>query len=127
MEDARGPRVADSSCLFALFKADDEHHAAARKEVERPGPLVIPSEVLVETLGLIGARLGRPAAKAAAAFLGSLPHVEFTHPTDLHEALLIQREHPELSVVDAAVVWHCRRLPARAATFDKRLERLAKR
>ena len=111
--------------MFALFKVDDVHHAAARKEVERPGPLVVPSEVLVETLGLLGAQMGRPAAKAAADFLRRLPHVEFTHATALHEALLIQQEHPGLSIVDAAVVWHCRHLGVRAASFDAKLRRLA--
>ena len=75
----------------------------------------------METLGLVKARAGKPAAAAARDFLMALPHVEFTHPTELHEALQIQGEHPGLSIVDASVLWHCRRLGVRAATFDRQL------
>lgn len=120
MAAAPGPRVADTSCLYAFLDADDAHHAAAVAEVERSGPLVVPAEVLVETVGLVGSRAGRQSARAAQAYLAGLPHAEFSHPTDMHEVLIMAKAEG-LPLVDAAVLWHCRRLGIRAASFDKRL------
>ena len=126
-ETAPQPRVADTSCLYAFFNEEDEHHAKARHKVSLPGPLVIPGEVLVETIGLITGKVGRAAATAAQSYLVRLPHAEFSHETDLHAVLAIVKDHPALSIPDATVIWHCRRLPARAATFDARLRRLARK
>lgn len=115
----------DTSVLYAVFDEDDHHHEEAVRRLAAAWPLVIPSEVLVETLGLVKSRAGQQGRRAAHRYLLSLPHAEFTHETDLPAVLRIMEEEPGLSLVDAAVVWHCRRLPALAATFDARLRRLA--
>ncbi len=119
------PRVADTSFLFALFVADDTHHAAARDAAGVAGPVVVPSEVLTETIGLLGHRVGRAEAAAVVAAMRAQRAFEFVHATEPQEALSVMDE-TGLSFVDAVVLWHCRRLGIPAQTFDDRLAALAK-
>src|SRR5215213_11752543 len=68
--------VCDTGAIYALYDADDVHHAACRTlvEVER-GPLFLPVVLLAEIDYLLGTRLG---AGAALEFLESLETDAFT-------------------------------------------------
>lgn len=51
--------IADSGGLYALYDADDAHHAGVRKVIERErGPVIIPVPVLTELDYLLRVHLG---------------------------------------------------------------------
>ena len=66
-------KAIDTSVLYALFNATDEHHAAARQAVLSHYPIYVPGCVLQETLDLLRFRHGRQVASNALAWLKSTP------------------------------------------------------
>ena len=51
--------IVDSGAVYALYDADDAHHAAVRRVVEHdPGPLIIPTVILAEIDYLLREFLG---------------------------------------------------------------------
>lgn len=98
---------ADTSGLYALLVASDEHHERARAVFEdlakREAPLVTHSYVLVETYALLGRRVG---VHAVGGFRDRVqPLLEIVWVDErLHEAgldLLRERDRREFSLVDA--------------------------
>ena len=121
-------RIADTSALYALFSATDAHHAAARAAMEDPEPVVVPHEILAETLSLIQHRHGFDAALAAGRFLRALRHVKVraTPPRTTEDAWSAYADAKgALSLPDATVVAWCRREGATPLAFDRRLVRRA--
>jgi len=55
--------ICDTGAVYALYDADDDHHAAAKAVVENEtGPLLLPVILLAEIDYLLTARLGTDAA-----------------------------------------------------------------
>jgi 5'-methylthioadenosine phosphorylase len=73
-------RVADTSALYPVFDGDDAHHAQAREDLADPAPVVVPSEILVETINLIEYRFGFSPASTALERLLAKPHVSVADP-----------------------------------------------
>lgn len=115
-------RVGDTSALYALFDADDAHHAAATKAVSDTEPIAVPTEILVETVGLIQYRIGWDAAKAALEDLRRTPHLRLAERVDQDAvAAVFLGSRGKLSLADAVVVQTCRALAAKPLAFDREI------
>lgn len=122
-------RVADTSALYAVFDADDAHHAASRAGMALTDTLVVPSEIFAETLALLQYRLGFEAALASGAALRQTPHVEVRpSPPEVLDSAWREYEAAEgdLSYPDAVVVAWCRASRAKPFTHDRALARRAR-
>lgn len=115
-------RVADTSALYAFLTPDDAHHADAFKAVGEPTPIVIPTEILVETVDLVGLRKGREAARFAFDDLLGLPHVRVAEKVAIEAVREVHAgARGRLSLADAFVVQTCRALGAKPLTFDREI------
>lgn len=119
-------RVADTTALYAFFTPDDAHHDKAKRAMLRLDPVLVPAEILAETLQLIQYRKGFPVARDAAAVLASLPHVEVQSTPDGYPEDLLgeaRRTHllsaGRLSLYDAIVVAWCRARRLAAWSYDQ--------
>ncbi|MCA1811366.1 MAG: PIN domain-containing protein [Halobacteriales archaeon] len=121
-------KVADTSALYALFRENDAHHAKAKAQLASGEAIVIPAEILTETLCLIQMRVGFAPARAAAAFLASTPCVEVqpTHDEPWDDILgeagrCFADAGGRLSRADAVVVAWSRKRGLAAWSYDKEL------
>lgn len=113
-------RVADTSALYALLDEADAHHAKAIQEVEDPEPIVVPPEILVETIDLVGYRFGHGAAQSALQDLLALSNIRRAEVVHLEAVVAVfLGAGGKLSLADAAVVQTCRALAARPLAFDR--------
>lgn len=117
--------IADTGGLYALYDADDRHHAAVRRVVEgHPGPIVVPLPVLAELDYFLTRYLGQAASLD---FLDSVASGAFTLDHLVAEdiarsrALLDRYKDLELGFVDASVIALAERLRTREIlTIDER-------
>jgi hypothetical protein len=117
--------IVDSGAVYALYDADDAHHAAVRRVVEHdPGPLIIPTVILAEIDYLLREFLGVDAELcffqdvANGAFL--LEPLTMTDWTRCHELVALYRDlNPGLA--DTAVFATAERLNIKKVlTVDER-------
>lgn len=111
--------VADTSLLVALFDASDPRHDEARMSLASATPAIVPTEILVETLGVVKVKAGRRAATSVLDGLVRLPNVTWSECCDLQGSLRIYRRFPSLSFPDAVVVQECVVRGADILTFDE--------
>jgi predicted nucleic acid-binding protein len=117
--------ICDTGAVYALYDADDVHHAAAKGVVEaEPGPLLLPMILLAEIDYLLTTRIG---ADASLDFLDSATSGAFTlvAPTteDLARCreLIVQYRGLSLGLADASVAATAERLKIqRVFTVDER-------
>jgi predicted nucleic acid-binding protein len=117
--------ICDTGAVYALYDADDMHHAAAKAVVEtEAGPLFLPIVLLAEIDYLLTTRLG---ADAALDFLQSIEIGAFTVVTPSAEdlsrcrELILQYRGLTLGLADATVVATAERLQIqRLFTMDQR-------
>lgn len=113
-------RVADTSALYALFSEGDAHHERARTDMQDPEPVVVPTEILVETLGLIGVRHGPKAAFRALRDLLAIRHLAVAERVHFGAVRAVYEAHDgRLSLADAFVIQTCRVLAARPLAYDE--------
>lgn len=116
------PRVVDTSVLYASFDRSDARHARAIRDLAAPDALILPREILTETIALIQRRAGFPAASAALDRLLSLDQVRVADPVPLEGAAAVFREgEGRLSLPDAVVVQTCRLLGATPLAYDRNI------
>lgn len=120
--------VADSSALFALVDRDDPHHQRAVQEARRQRPFVVPSEILVETLGLLQWRRGRQAAVEFLRSLRAMPHARIAGSRQAIVDLAVNAalKPGPLSFADWIVVHACRSSGSQPWTFDDDIRRAVK-
>ena len=117
--------VCDTGAVYALYDADDVHHAACKGFVETErGPLFLPTVLLAEIDYLLSSRLG---IDAALEFLESVDGGAFTLvnllPEDLARCreLIVQYRDLRLGIADATVVATAERLKIQHVfTVDQR-------
>jgi len=117
--------ICDTGAVYALYDADDVHHAACRALVEAErGPLFLPVALLAEIDYLLTARLG---ADAALEFLESLESGAFTlvdlTAADVSRCRELVRQYRDLplGLADASVAATAERLQLpRLFTVDQR-------
>jgi predicted nucleic acid-binding protein len=121
-------KVADTSALYALFRENDAHHAKAKAQLASGEHIVIPAEILTETLCLIQLRAGFAPARAAAGFLASTPCVEVqpTHDDPWDDiqgeaARCFEDAAGRLSRADAVVVAWSRKRRLAPWSYDREL------
>lgn len=123
-------RVADTSFLYALFSKSDEFHARAIEQVRLPDPLVIPAEILSETLALIHYRQGFSAGRASGEWLRSQGLIRIGIPTRklLARAWRVYVSgRGRLSYPDSVVLAWCSEHDATPLAFDSAILRHARR
>lgn len=96
--------VADTSVLVAFFDRGDPRHGGVVERLRQTGALLVPTEVLVELLGILKTRAGRAASDEALDALMRLPMVVKVTETDPKGAYQLLQRHKGLSFVDAAAV-----------------------
>jgi len=117
--------ICDTGGVYALYDADDRHHDACKRIIERePGPLYLPVVLLAEIDYLLTARLG---VNAVADFLKSVEEGAFTLvPLPLEDVrrcreLTAEYRDLPLGLADATVVAAAERLKLhRILTVDQR-------
>lgn len=113
-------RIADTSALYAFFHEADPHHAEAVERVASDEPILVPTEILVETIDLIAYRFGHAAGRKALGDLMRLPHVALAERVHLEPVrALHEASKGKLSLADAFVVQTCRVTGASAFSFDR--------
>ncbi|MCK4443745.1 MAG: type II toxin-antitoxin system VapC family toxin, partial [Thermoplasmata archaeon] len=118
----RRMRVADTSALYALFSEDDQFHERAMIDVSVIDSIVVPTEVLVETVDLLTYRFGADSGKKALEFLIELPHVSIAEKVEIGAVKEIyDRSKGTLSLADAFVIQTCVALGADVLAYDKRI------
>ena len=117
--------VCDTGAVYALYDADDVHHAACKGvvEIER-GPLFLPIVLLTEIDYLLASRLG---IDASVEFLESIESGAFTLIAPLGEdmvrcrELIVQYRDLPIGLADATVAATAERLQIqRVFTVDQR-------
>lgn len=128
----RDMRVADTSAVYAFFVTDDSHHAQARAAFAEGSPIMVPAEILAETLLLLERRVGFQAARAAGEPLRTVSHVEVHPAGNAPWDNILGAAWQEcgaasgrITYADAVVVAWCKRRSLVPLTFDKRLTRAA--
>ena len=117
--------ICDTGAVYALYDADDVHHAAAKALVEAErGPLFLPVVLLAEIDYLLTTRLGADAALEflESAELGAFSLVALSSEdlTRCRELMVQYRDLP-LGLADATVVASAERLQIqRLFTVDQR-------
>lgn len=117
--------VCDTGALYALYDADDVHHAACKAVIEAErGPLFVPVLLLAEIDYLLGTRLG---VEATLEFLESIETGAFTLVAPVNDdlsrcrELITQYRGLSLGLADASVVATAERLHVhRVFTVDQR-------
>lgn len=112
--------VADTSFLIAVFDSSDARHSQARKDLGMAAPVIIPTEILVETLGVLKVKASRRAAAEALEKLLRLPNITWSECCDFQGSLAVYRSHPALSFPDSVVVRECITRGAGLLSFDER-------
>lgn len=118
--------LVDTSFLVAVFDSSDPRQAKAREDLAAAAPAVIPSEILVETLGVLKVKVGRSAASEALEKLVRLPNVTWSECCDFQATLAIYRRFSTLSFPDAIVVQERQARGAQLLTFDENQRNVAK-
>ncbi len=113
-------KVADTSFLIACLNGSDPRQAQARSDLMAARPLVVPTEILVETLGVVKAKSGQAAARQAFAALLGLPNIEWQECCNFPAATDVYTKERGLSLPDAIVVQTCVERNAPCLTFDDR-------
>jgi len=102
----------------------DEFHARAIQAARQPEGLVIPLEILAETLALVQYRRGFHDARAAGEWIRTQAHIEMGIPTaDLTERVWREftKARGRLSYPDSVGVAWCRTRSAPPLAFDSRI------
>ena len=123
-------RIADSGFLLALFLSGDRNFAAAEREATRPGAILIVTEVLSESLGVLQKRKGVDFARLVHEWILSRPFFQFvfTQRAQFDVASRLFAKSPErLNFVDCVLVAHATATKFPVLTFDDDLRKALRR
>lgn len=123
-------RLADSSFLLALFLSGDRNHGSADREAAKSEPILVLSEVLGETLGVLQKRKGIDFARLVKQWIEGKPHFQFafTQRTHFDAASRIFMKAPErLNYVDSIVAAYAIASATTLLTYDEDLRGALKR
>lgn len=111
--------VADSSFIITIFDRDDPRHGAARDLARDPEPILVPPEVLGETLGVVHARHGYDLELEVWQGLLAIPNLSVgEQAAPGRTGAVFEEAGGTLSWVDAAVVARCREEDAQPPALE---------
>lgn len=112
--------IADTSFIIAFFDRTDRRHDETRVAFEKADHVLISTEVLVETFGVVKARAGRGAAQTVLRDLMRLENVGWEEHCDIAAVFRICEEEPTLSFPDAVGIHNSLRTGQDLWTYDVR-------
>lgn len=120
--------IVDSSVWVALFLAADTQHAkAARLLPQISAPLYVPYCVIAEVATVLAYKHSKAQANAFFDYLDGNRDITLLDDTLQDEMIFFRRTPQKISFTDAALIFLAQRLHARVITFDRQLERVAKK
>ena len=122
-------QVADTSFLYALFSRTDEFHARALKDARGVESLLIPAEILSETIALIQYRQGFPAARSAGAWIQGRQGIQLGLPSRRILARAwrtYDSSRGRVSYPDAVVLAWCAARAALPLAYDSAILRMSR-
>lgn len=120
--------LVDSSVLVALFlDFDTQHTKAERVWRQLQGHIYIPYCVANEVITILTYKHSKQQADKFIDFLAGVDEIEVIEDTFQREAEFYKKLNARVSFTDAALILFSLRLQAGLITFDKQLERLAKK
>lgn len=120
-------RVADTSALYAFLVETDGRHKKAATALTDPEPIVVPTEILVETVHLLAYRFGWAAGRTALDALLALPHVGVAEKVSFDAVRQVHAANKgRLSLADSFVVQTCRVLGATPIAYDANIVKASK-
>lgn len=118
--------VADTSFLIAFFDLDDPRHSETKKWFANTDHVVVSTEILVETLGVLKSKIGRKAAESAVEILLGIENVGWEENCDLMASYRIYKRRKTGSLMDAMVIHLCNRLDTTPLTYDEKQASIVK-
>ena len=115
-------QIADTSFLYAIFNAGDRFHTAAREAALRREPIIIPSEVWAEAIGVMHRRMGFQVTVAVKKWVETQHDIRLGFSAEREQRLawtLFVRHAGRLSFVDAMGLAWARLEGASLLSFDE--------
>ena len=113
-------RVVDTSVLYAAFDQADPRQKEAEGQLARAEPILIPTPVLSEFVGLLQYRHGHHTATQVLEDLMRLGNVQFIACRHPDQAIAIWKDAPDISLTDAVGIHMARETSSHLLTFDQR-------
>jgi len=118
-------RVVDTSFLYALFSGTDAFHERALREAKQYDSVLLPPEILSETVALIHYRQGFEAARNAGQWISAQRAFRIPASDESFAWVpwrVFRTWRGKLSYPDAVVVAWCRQLRGAPLAFDDTIE-----
>lgn len=120
--------LVDSSVWAALFlKRDSQHTRAANRIKRQKGIVYVPYCVANETATVLAYKHSKKQADRFLYFIENARDIEVVEDDFQEEATFYKTLNTRISFTDAALILFSQKLSAELVTFDKQLERLAKK
>lgn len=120
--------LVDSSVWIALFLDFDTQHRKAEQTIEKlSGTIYLPYCVIVEVVSILAYKHGKQLADNFIAYACDNQDLKIINDDALDEMNFYPTIRNRLSFVDAALILLSGRLDVPLVTFDKQLERAAKK
>lgn len=120
--------LVDSSVWVALFLDFDTQHQKAEQAIEKlSGTIYMPYCVIVEVTAILAYKHSKPLADNFIAYAYDNRDLKIINDDAFDEMEFYPTIPYTLSFVDAALIFLSGKLDASLVTFDKQLERIAKR
>ena len=120
--------LVDSSVWAALFLEKDSQHAKAANKIKRQrGTTYVPYCVANETATVLAYKHSKEQANRFLSFIENARDIEIVEDNFQEEVAFYKKLNTRISFTDTVLILLSQKLGAELVTFDKQLERLAKR
>lgn len=120
--------VIDSSVWVALFLDFDTQHTKAARAIDKLiGTIYLPYCVILEVTAILTYKHSKKLANNFLSYIQDNRDIEIINNDVFEEMDFYLALSQRISFVDASLIFLAQKLNARLVTFDKQLERIAKR
>lgn len=119
--------LVDSNVWFAYFDTSDVFHAQAVAIIERADKLVLPYCVLLEVAALLTYRISKAVADEFLTLAVNIKQIFVIDNKTINELFYFLHYRTKMSFVDYSLAYLSNQYGHTLVTFDKQLERFAKK